>query len=310
MLLQRTLPPSAGGLTNPFVNAGQMENKGWEFSLNYKNKFNKLFVDVTGMISDVKNNVNSLVQGTPFIGDGIRTAPGYAAFSYFGYQTLGYFSDSNDIKNSPIQFGIPWNPATANGPKPGDMKYADISGVDNKPDGKIDALDRTFIGNSFPRYEYSFNLNLTYGDFDLNVFGQGVGKRNNYLSGTGAVPFNSADFVASLLEIHKDYWRPDNQNATFPRLLPAGSGGNNYLLSTNWIRSAAYFRIKNIGLGYKISEKWLSKVKISSVRIFVSASNVLTISKAWKGFDPEINNANAEFYPLMRTYTAGINVNF
>lgn len=310
MLLQRTLPASAGGLTNPFVNAGNMDNTGWEFSLNYKKKINNLFVDVTGMLSDVKNNVNSLVAGTPFIGDGIRTAPGYAAFSYFGYKTLGFFADSNDVKTSPIQFGIPWSPTTANGPKPGDMKYADINGVDGKPDGKIDALDRTFIGNAFPRYEYSINLNLTYKNFDLNIFGQGVGKRNNYLSGTGAVPFNSADFVASLLEIHKDYWRPDNTNSTFPRLLPAGSGGNNYLLSTNWIRSASYFRIKNIGLGYKLPESLLSKVKISSVRLFVSASNVLTVSKAWKGFDPEINNANAEFYPLMRTYTAGINVNF
>jgi hypothetical protein len=73
------------------------------------------------------------------------------------------------------------------------------------PDGKIDANDRMFIGNNFPRYEYSLNLNLTYGGFDVNLFGQGVGKRDNYLSGTGAVPFNSADFAASLLEIHKNY---------------------------------------------------------------------------------------------------------
>ena len=116
--------------------------------------------------------------------------------------------------------------------------------------------------------------------------------------------------VASLLEIHKDYWRPDNQNATFPRLLPAGSGGNNYLLSSQWIRSAAYFRIKNINLGYTLPQQWLNKVKIASVRVFVSAQNVVTFSKALKGFDPEINNANAEFYPLMRTYTAGLNVNF
>jgi hypothetical protein len=124
------------------------------------------------------------------------------------------------------------------------------------------------------------------------------------------VPFASADFAASLLDIHKDYWRPDNQNATFPRLLPSGSGGNNYLLSSQWIRSAAYFRIKNVNLGYTLPEQMLSKVKVKSLRIFVSAANLLTISKAWKGFDPELNNANAEFYPLMRTYTAGVNLNF
>ena len=310
MLLQRTLPQSAGGLSNPFVNAGNMENKGWEFSVNYKKNFGKLGVDVTAMISDVKNNVLNLVPGTPFIGDGIRTAPGQALGSYFGYLANGFFTDSTDIKNSPIQFGIPWSATTANGPKPGDMKYKDISGPDGNPDGKIDNFDRTFIGNAFPRYEYSLNVNLTYKNFDLNIFGQGVGRRNNYLSGTGAVPFSSADFAASLLDIHKDYWRPDNQNATFPRLLPSGSGGNNYLLSSQWIRSAAYFRIKNVNLGYTLPQALLSKVKIKSFRVFVSAANLLTISKAWKGFDPEINNANAEFYPLMRTFTAGVNVNF
>ncbi|MBR2648764.1 MAG: TonB-dependent receptor [Sediminibacterium sp.] len=305
MLLQRTLPQSAGGLTNPFVNAGNMENKGWEFSLNYKNQFGKLGVNVTGMISDVKNKVLNLVEGTPFIGDGIRTAPGEALGSYFGYVSAGYFSDSNDVKNSPVQFGQGWNPSPTVGSKPGDVKYADTNG-----DGKIDANDRVFIGNAFPRYEYSINVNLTYGNWDMNIFGQGVGQRNNYLSGTGAIPFNSADFAASLLDIHKDYWRPDNQNATFPRLLPSGSGGNNFLLASQWIRSAAYFRIKNISVGYTVPKQWLNKAKISNIRIYVSASNLLTLSKAWKGFDPEINSANAEFYPLMRTYTAGVNVTF
>jgi len=305
LLLQRTLPASAGGLTNPFVNAGNMENRGWEFTVNYKNRFGKLGVDITAMVSDVKNQVTSLVPGTPFIGDGIRTAPGQAAGSYFGYVTAGYFSDSTEIKAAPVQFGIPWNVSPLVGPKPGDVRYTDL----NK-DGKVDGDDRTFIGNAFPRYEYSININLNYGNWDLNIFGQGVGQRNNFLSGTGAVPFNSADFAASLLSIHKNYWRPDNENALFPRLLPSGSGGNNYLLATQWIRSAAYFRIKNINLGYTLPQSVLSKTKISNFRIYFSCANLLTLSNAWKGFDPEINSANAEFYPLMRTFTGGINVTF
>ncbi|MFM7770178.1 MAG: TonB-dependent receptor, partial [Bacteroidota bacterium] len=117
-------------------------------------------------------------------------------------------------------------------------------------------------------------------------------------------------FAASLLDIHPNYWRPDNLNALFPRLLPSGSGGNNYLLSNQWIRSAAYFRIKNINLGYTVPKKALDKVKISNLRVYFSCANLLTISKAWKGFDPEINSANAEFYPLMRTFTGGVNVTF
>lgn len=310
MILQRTLPASAGGLTNPFVNAGSMENRGWEFTLNYKQRVGKWRFDGTVMVSDVKNKVTGLVDGLPFIGDGIRTAAGQALNTFFGYRALGFFVDSNDVKNSPVQFGLPWNPSPTSGTKPGDMKYADISGPDGKPDGKIDAFDRTFLGNAFPRYEYSMNLNIGYGNFDINIFGQGVGKRNNYLSGQGAVPFASADFAASLLDHHKDHWRPDNQNATFPRLLPSGLGGNNYLLSDWWIRSAAFFRIKNINLGYTLPASMLNKMKIANLRVYVSGQNLFTFTSAWRGFDPEINNANAEFYPLMRTFTAGVNVTF
>ena len=304
-LLQRTLPSSAGGLANPIINAGNMENKGWELGLNYKRKIKKFGLDASVYLSDVKNNVVSLVNGLPFLGDGIRSLPGSALGSYFGYEALGYFSDSNEIKNSPIQFGSPWNATNLNSTKPGDVKYADTNG-----DGKVDATDRKVLGNPFPRYEYSINLNLTYKNFDLNIFGQGVGKRNNFLTGTGAVPFNSADFIASLLDIHKDSWTPSNPNALFPRLLPSGSGGNNFLLSSKWIKSAAYFRIKNINLGYKIPTNLLGKIKVSSIRVYGSAANLFTITKAWKGFDPEINTANAEFYPLMRTFTFGVNVNF
>ncbi len=310
MILQKPTPAFAGGLSDPFINAGKMENKGWELSLNYRRKFKDIGVDVTGMLSDVVNNVTSLA-GNPFLDYGSsRTQEGQAINSYYGYRAIGYFQDSTAIKGAPIQFGIPFSANPAVGPKPGDIQYEDISGPAGVPDGKVDANDRTFIGNAFPRYEYSINANISYKNFDLNIFGQGVAKRDNYLSGTGAVPFASGDFVASLLEIHKNYWTPTNSNANFPRLLPAGSGGNNFVTSTQWIRSAAYFRIKNINLGYRLPADWMAKAKISSVRIFVSAANVLTFTKAWDGFDPEINNANAEFYPLMKTFTAGLNINF
>lgn len=312
MILPRSLPSSAGGLNDPFVNAGSMENKGWELALNYKTKANKWGFDATFMLSDVRNNVIGLVPGLPFIGGGsTRTQPGYALNSYYGLKALGFYTDSNDVKASPTLYGSGWSPNPAIGPKPGDLKYQDISGVDGKPDGKIDDNDRSFIGNNFPRYEYSINLNVSYQNFDLNLFGQGVGKRENFLSGTGAVPFLATDFIPSLLEIHKDYWTPQNPNAAFPRLLAGGGSYTNNFRASDWyIRSAAFFRLKNVNLGYSIPANVLSKAKISAVRIFVSAQNLFTITKAFDGFDPEINNANGEFYPVMRTYTAGLNVTF
>jgi TonB-linked SusC/RagA family outer membrane protein len=308
LIVRLPLNNYVGVTVNPTVNVGSMQNKGWELSLNYRNKLGKLGVDVTGILSDVQNRVTRVNTATIDVGSPFT--PGQPANSYFGYIAQGFFQDTNQIKNAPVQFGVPYSANPAVGPKPGDIRYADISGPDGKPDGKIDAFDRSFIGNNFPRYEYSINVNLTYAGFDLNIFGQGVGKRSNYLSGTGAVPFASNDFAASLLEHHKDYWRTDNPNATFPRLLPAGSGGANYNISTHWIRSAAYFRIKNIALGYTLPKNVLQSIGIASMRIYVSASNLITFTNSWDGFDPEINNANAEFYPLMRTYTAGLNVNF
>jgi outer membrane receptor protein involved in Fe transport len=117
MLLRRTLPASAGGLNNPFVNAGNMENRGWEFSLNYKNRVGKWSFDLTGMLMDVKNKVLNLVEGTPFVGDGIRTQAGYAANSYFGYKAVGFFRDSNDVKSSRCSLvfpGVPVQPWAQN----------------------------------------------------------------------------------------------------------------------------------------------------------------------------------------------------
>ena len=312
MLLSRPIPNYVG-LNAPFVNAGSMENRGWELSANYKKALSsKVKLDVTAMLSDVRNKVLTL-PGVPFLdGGSIRTAPQQALWSYFGYQAIGYFADSNDVKSSPVQFGTAWSSNPTVGSKPGDVKYADISGPDGKPDGKVDNFDRTFIGNNFPRYEYSLNLNLSIGNLDISIFGQGVGLRNNYYSGTGAVPFASADFAASLLKMHKDYWTPSNPNARFPRLLPSGSGGNNYVASSQWIRDASYFRLKNVNIAYRFPASWFKKtgMPLTGAKIYVSGQNLLTFTKAWDGFDPEINNANAEFYPLMRTMTVGVNINF
>jgi TonB-linked SusC/RagA family outer membrane protein len=312
MLLSRPIPNYVG-LNAPFVNAGSMENRGWELSANYKKALSsKVKLDVTAMLSDVRNKVLTL-PGVPFLdGGSIRTSPEQALWSYFGYQSIGYFTDSNDVKNSPVQFGTAWSSNPTVGSKPGDVKYADISGPDGKPDGKVDNFDRTFIGNNFPRYEYSLNLNLSIGNLDISIFGQGVGLRNNYYSGTGAVPFASSDFAASLLNMHKDYWTPSNPNARFPRLLPSGSGGNNYGASSQWIRDASYFRLKNVNVAYRFPASWFKKtgMPLSGAKIYVSGQNLLTFTKAWDGFDPEINSANAEFYPLMRTMTVGVNINF
>ncbi|MFD2285932.1 SusC/RagA family TonB-linked outer membrane protein [Pedobacter petrophilus] len=286
--------PTYVGLNAPYVNAGTMENRGYELTLNFRKKIGDFGIDVTGLFADSKNKVTSL-PGVPYLdGGSVRTAVGQSLFSYFGYQADGYFQSDADIAASPTHFFVP---------KPGDIKYKDLNG-----DGKIDPSDRTFIGNNFPRYEYSLNANFSYKNFELGLFFQGVGKKENYISGTGAYPFYAADFIPGLLEVHKDYWTPDNPNATFPRLLPAI--GVNGTTSSFWVKNSAYLRLKNVNLSYKLPETLLSKLHVKNAKLFVSGQNLFTITKFWEGFDPEVNNQNGEFYPLMKTITAGINVNF
>lgn len=293
-LLFRKPLPNYVGLAPAYLNLGSMENSGWELSVNYRDKIGKLKFDITGLLADVTNKVTAL-PGVPYLDEGLlRSQEGYALRSYFGYKAIGYFQSNEEIAAAPTHFFVP---------RPGDIRYEDING-----DGKVNADDRTFIGNNFPRYEYSVNLNLEYGIFDLNAFIQGVGVKENYISGTGAYPFHAADFIPSLLAMHKDSWTPSNPNATFPRLLPTiGVNGSN---SSFWVRNSAYMRLKNLNLGIRIPERIANKFGMQRARLFLSGQNLFTLTQFWQGFDPEVNNNNAEFYPLMKTYTLGININF
>jgi TonB-linked SusC/RagA family outer membrane protein len=293
MLLRRPIPNYVG-LSPAFLNLGSMENRGWELSLNYRRNFGKFRFDGTAVLADVQNKVLEL-PGIPYLDEGLlRSAPGQPLRSYFGYQADGFFQSREDIAASPRHF------FTAN---PGDIKYRDVNG-----DGQVNADDRVLIGSNFPRYEYSFNLNFGYGIFDLNLLMQGVGEKSNYISGTGAWPFFAGDFIPSLLSMHKDYWRVDNPNARFPRLTP--TIGVNSTASSFWVVNSSYLRLKNINLGMTVPQKVTKKLGLASARIYVSGQNLLTFTKFWEGFDPEINDNNAQFYPLMKTYTVGLNIRF
>src|SRR5690606_29943295 len=118
--------------------------------------------------------------GTPVINGASIQQEGIALNSYYGYQALGLFQTQAEVDAAPTHW------ATT---KPGDIRYADISGAEGVPDGKIDNYDRVVLGNNFPRYEYSTNLSAQYKGFDFTAFLQGVGKRDNYLSGAGSQPF-------------------------------------------------------------------------------------------------------------------------
>lgn len=297
-MLQLVPVPTYVGLSSPFVNVGSMRNTGWELATTWKDQMNEFKYQVQLTMSDVKNEVVNN-GGTPIIAGSRIQQEGYALDSYYGYIAEGLFQSQEEIDNAPFHYG---NTA------PGDIRYRDISGPDGVKDNKIDNFDRTILGNYFPRYEYSANLSAQFKGLDLSVFLHGVGKRDNYLSGTGSQPFYSASFQGSMYEHQKDFWSAENTDAAYPRLT-ANSIVNNYVTSSYWMKSGAYLRLKNVVAGYTLPGALTGKIGVRTARIYVSGQNLFTWDKFFPGFDPEQRDTAGEFYPIMRTYTVGLNVN-
>jgi TonB-linked SusC/RagA family outer membrane protein len=297
MLLTVPIPVLAGQ-ASPLVNAGGMENKGWELALTYRNNVRGFKYDVTANVTDVKNKVTDLFNQELVNGLFISQV-GNPLNSYYGLLSDGLFQSDAEVAAAPVH---------STTTKAGDIRYKDLSGPLGKPDGKIDNFDRTILGNNFPRYEYSFNINTSWKGFDVNLFFQGVGKRQTYLSGTGAWAFSSADFIATAYKVHLDRWTPSNPGASYPRL--TDGTGINFNNSDYWMKDGKYLRLKNVAIGYSLPTNTFKKLKVQQIRFYVSGQNLVTWDNYPDGFDVEKNEQNGEFYPIMRTTTVGVNIRF
>lgn len=298
-MLQQFPIPLYVGLSSSWENAGSMRNNGWDLSLVWRDKVGEVDYNITGSLSDVKNTVTNL-YGKEYIGTQI-TREGDALGSWYGYLSDGYFQTQSEIDNSPVY-------GTRTNIKPGYIKYKDISGPDGTPDGVVNDFDRTILGNPSPRYEFSLNLGAEWKGFDVSVFFQGVGKKEIFYSGNGARPFYIG---RTIMRNQLDNWTPENPNAEFPLLLIDGSGSNvNNIISDFWVKSGAYLRLKNVVVGYSLPKNMLKKMNIENVRFYVNAQNLLTLSDAYKGYDPEASVSGGSFYPLMQTFTFGMDIRF
>jgi TonB-linked SusC/RagA family outer membrane protein len=309
-MLQSFTIPYMAGLNPAMQNAGDMRVNGWDFTFTWRDKIGGVNYHITANLADALSVVTDLkgkeyAEGDEFIKEG------YPLRAFRGYLSDGYYQSEDDIKNSPAYNVKPDDVvAKLNTFHPGDVKYRDISGPDGTPDGMITPeYDRVMIGNPYPRYEYSFDLGAEWKGFDLTVFLQGVGKKDIYLSGQGARPFFNG---RSMYTYQNDYWTEDNRDAAFPRLLVVASSAvnHNYFLSDFWVKSGAYLRVKNVVLGYTLPKKITQALKLNKVRLYLSGQNLLTFSNAYEGYDPENVVSNGDFYPVMRTWTAGIDVQF
>ena len=302
-MLQQFPVPLFVGMTSPWTNAGSMRNNGWELSISWNDRIGKFNYYVKGNLSDVKNKVIDL-YGKEYVGTTTITKEGEQYNSWYGFIADGYFQDRDEINSSPVYGGNPKNV------EPGYIKYKDISGEDGKPDGKIDDYDKTILGNPTPRYEFGLTLGGDWKGLDFSLFFQGVGKKDVYYSGAGARAL-SGNYT--IYKYQLDYWTEDNRNAKFPLLLEDPSGTNpNNMISSFWVKSGAYCRLKNIVIGYTLPSKWVQKATLSKVRIYASAQNLFTIkNNFYEGFDPENSiGSGVSCYPLNKTFLFGLNVEF
>lgn len=292
-ILLRLPIPGTIGLTAPYQNAGEVRNKGWDLNLNYRDKVGQLGYNIGFILSDVKNEIISLRGVGPFITGFTIREEGYPIDSYFGYEATGIFKNEEEVNNHATQIG---------NYGPGDIKYKD-----QNDDGQINANDRVIIGSNIPRYNYSINIGLDYKNFDLNIFLQGVGKRDVYLEKNAVWAFYNGGKIQQWIVDKR--WTPENIDATYPRLI-AQSTHNNYQTSDFWIYDASYLRLKNITLGYTVPKQLLKKANIENLRLYVTSNNLFTLKNMPEGIDPESPSGDINGYPLTTTYALGLNISF
>ena len=299
ILVQKAGIGVMGEGSSQWVNAGAMENEGIEFSIGYRNSTESGFVyDINANISTYRNEITELpatvaADGT-FGGNGVESVIGHPYGAQVGYIADGIFKSQEEVDNH----------ATQEGAAPGRIRWRDIV-----PDGVINEKDQTWIYNPVPDFSYGINFYFEYKNFDLSMFWQGVQgvdvisdlkKETDLWSGLNIGFLNKGTRLL-------DAWTPANPDSDIPAL-SRSDVNNEKRVSTYFVENGSFLKLRNIQLGYNLPEKAVKKMKMQRFRLYLSASNVLTIkSRDFTGVDPENPNYG---YPIPMNLTFGINIGF
>ena len=299
------LGSTAGGSSAPIVNAGTIENKGLDVSINYNKQFNDNFKLAAGLnITTVKNKTLEVNNAAGFIPSGLfglgqttsRFQTGLPIGAFYGLQTDGIFQNQAEIDAHAVQPDA----------QPGDIRFVDADGDGVVEFGSED--DLAVIGNPIPEMTLGFNLNLDYKGFDFatslyaSIGNDAVRSYERFLT------------YSNKSRLYLDRWTGEGSTNTTPRA--STNASNNYLFSDFFVEDASFLRIQNVQLGYSIPSSALEKLKMDKIRLYVSANNLYTFTN-YSGYNPDVSNANPTAagvdlgqYPQTRTYTLGINVSF
>lgn len=308
LLLERELK-QASGFATQLVNAGEVENKGFELALTGKIIQKENFQwnsNVT--FSKNKNKIVALNDGEDKIV--LPSAVGPAFKQAF---TLEVGESIGAIKG--VEFDGIWKSneavlAAAYGTTPGSPKY-----IDQNNDGIINSLDNVTIGNALPDFTFGWNNTFNYKDLSLNVLVIGVQGNEIYNIGRYFTESGGRDGTSRAL---LNAWTPTNENTNIPGHTATLTTGN----SSRWIEDGSYIRLKNITLGYNLPKELTESLRVSSIRLYATGTNLFTFTK-YTGFDPEANVSNdvgnngdsyagvdLATYPSQKRFTLGLDIKF
>ena len=306
MLLQMPTP-SYVGESNPWGNGGEMVNRGVELDLSYKFGFRDWNFRVGGNATYLHNRLISMGNESGFqnydsfqgAGAMTRGENGYPFPFFYGRKTDGVFQNQAEIDAYVNDKGELIMPDAV----PGDVRFVDVDG-----DGDIDDDDRTYIGNGMPDWSFGLNFSASWKGLDFYMLWQST-VGNDILDVTRRTDISESNMPAYML----GRWTGEGTSNKYPRLV---RGDNvNWQMSDLYVQDGSYLRLKNIQLGYTLPVKWTKAVLIQSLRVYVSAENLLTFTN-YRGYDPEISSGGTSLgvdygvYPQPRTLLCGINLKF
>ena len=307
--------PSILGATQPKENNSDMRSNGWDLEVRWRDRVGQVNYGIKLVLSDDYQTITNFYNPNRLLS---QWCAGKRMGDIYGYKVEGIAQTDQQMNewlaNNKPSWGSDW--------AAGDVMYKDLNGDKKVNSGKStydDMGDLTKIGNSLPRYRFGITLDANWKGFDFLIFMQGVGKRDFWDASPYSVGANTGMWQAAAFKDHLDYWRPEtdtnlgpNTNAFYPRPL-FGAGGKNFHTSDRYLQNAAYMRIKNIQLGYTLPAAVASKIGASRIRFYFSAENLATFTKMNKIFDPEATGGDwgpGKLYPLQRTISFGLNLNF
>ena len=299
-------PGTAGIGDPPYVNVASMKNSGIDVEVSYQNKWNNFGFGTSVILTAYKNQITGIADGTEYfnsgslrIGSSVRNEEGHPVSSFYGYEVIGLFKNDTEIYNAPSQDGA----------APGFFRFAnnDTNGTYIGPE------DRTFIGDPNPGFTYGLNMALSWKNFDITAFIYGS-------QGNDIFNYNKwwTDFWPSFQgqkskDLLYNSWTEKNTSATVPRASNQSYSSTNLQVCSYYIENGSYLRLKSLQLGYTLPESITGKVKIKSLRIYLQAINLFTIT-GYSGLDPELGGNDMAFgidygnYPNVKQFLFGLNL--